>query len=68
MKSGLQIYAVIIPIGSSCIKFNSNNISSLQRYDIAQNYGSLYEVVQCLSQHNLKISNHRHIQKLRQRK
>jgi hypothetical protein len=68
MKSGLQNYAVIMPIGSSCVKFNSNNISSLQRYDIAQNYGILHEVVQRLSQHNLKMSNHRHIQKLRQRK
>jgi hypothetical protein len=31
-------------------------LSSLQRYDIAQNYRILHRVVQRLSQHNLKIS------------
>jgi hypothetical protein len=36
-------------------------LSSLQRYDIAQNYRILHRVVQRLSQHNLKISHHHHI-------
>jgi hypothetical protein len=36
-------------------------LNSLQRYDIAQNYRILHRVVQRLSQHNLKISHHRHI-------
>jgi hypothetical protein len=36
-------------------------LNSLQRYDIAQNYRILNRVVQRLSQHNLKISHHRHI-------
>jgi hypothetical protein len=36
-------------------------LNSLQRYDIAQNYTILHRVVQRLSQHNLKISHHRHI-------
>jgi hypothetical protein len=38
-------------------------LNSLQRYDIAQNYSILHWVVQHLSQHNLKISHHPHIQK-----
>jgi hypothetical protein len=33
----------------------------LERYDTAQNYIILYRVVQCLSQHNLIISQHRNI-------
>jgi hypothetical protein len=36
-------------------------LNSLQRYDITQNYRILHRVVQRLSQHNLKISHHRHI-------
>jgi hypothetical protein len=36
-------------------------LNSLQRYDIAQNYRILHRVVQRLSQHNLKISQHHHI-------
>jgi hypothetical protein len=36
-------------------------LNSLQRCDIAQNYRILHRVVQRLSQHNLKISHHRHI-------
>jgi hypothetical protein len=36
-------------------------LNSLQRYDIAQNCRILHRVVQRLSQHNLKISHHRHI-------
>jgi hypothetical protein len=36
-------------------------LNSLKRYDIAQNYRILHRVVQRLSQHNLKISHHRHI-------
>jgi hypothetical protein len=36
-------------------------LNSLQRYDIAQYYRILHRVVQRLSQHNLKISHHRHI-------
>jgi hypothetical protein len=43
-------------------------LNSLQRSDIAQNYRILHSVVQRLSQHNLKISQHRHIYKLRQTK
>jgi hypothetical protein len=38
MKFGLQNYAVIMPIEKSCIKFNNNKLSSLQGYDITQNY------------------------------
>jgi hypothetical protein len=37
------------------------NLNSLQRYGIAQNYRILHRMVQRLSQHNLKISHHRHI-------
>jgi hypothetical protein len=36
-------------------------LNSLQRYDIKQNYRILHRMVQRLSQHNLKISHHRHI-------
>jgi hypothetical protein len=36
-------------------------LNSLQRYDIEKNYRILHRVVQRLSQHNLKISHHRHI-------
>jgi hypothetical protein len=36
-------------------------LNSLHRYDIAQNYRILQTVVQRLSQHNIKISHHRHI-------
>jgi tRNA C32,U32 (ribose-2'-O)-methylase TrmJ len=68
MKLGLQNYAITIPIDKSYVKFNNNKINSLQIYEISQNYRILHQVVQRLSQHNLKISNHRHIQKLRQRK
>jgi hypothetical protein len=64
MKLGLQNYAVIIPVDNSYIKFNNNNINSLQTYYIAQNYRILHKVVQCWCQHKLKMSNHRHIQKL----
>jgi hypothetical protein len=58
---------------NSCISGNRNfiiflyfihlrrKLNSLQRYDIAQNYRILHRVVQRLSQHNLKISQHRHI-------
>jgi hypothetical protein len=63
-KKGLRNYVVIIiPTENSCIKFN-NNINNLQRYGIAQNYRILHKVVQRLSQHNLRISNQRHIHKL----
>jgi hypothetical protein len=64
MNPGLRNYAAIMLIENSCIKFNNNETSSLQRYEIARNYRNLHKVVQTLSQHNLKISNHRHIQKL----
>jgi hypothetical protein len=37
------------------------NLNSLQSYHIAQNYRILHRVVQRLSQHNFKISHHRHI-------
>jgi hypothetical protein len=36
-------------------------LNSLQRYEIVQNYRIIHRVVQRLSQHNLKISPHRHI-------
>jgi hypothetical protein len=47
----------------SCIGFIHlwRKLNSLKRYDIAQNYRILHIVVQRLSQHNLKISHHRHI-------
>jgi hypothetical protein len=52
---------VVMPIaGKSCTKFN-NNLNSLQSYYIAQNYSIINTVVQCLSQHNHKISHHGHI-------
>jgi hypothetical protein len=53
---------------NSYIKYNNNNINSLQIYDTTQNYGILHEVVQRFSQHNFKISNHRHSQKLHKKK
>jgi hypothetical protein len=68
MKRGLHSYAVIVPTENSYIRFNNNKINSLQTYDIAQTYRILREVVQGFPQLNIKISNHRHIQKLRQRK
>jgi hypothetical protein len=61
-----QNYAIIIPNENSCIKFDSNKIDSLQRYDTTQNFRILHRVVQRLSHHKLKILYHRHIQKLRQ--
>jgi hypothetical protein len=68
MKLGFHNYAVVIPTKNIDIKFNNRKINSLQIYDIAQNYRILHKVVQRLSQHHLKMSNHRHIQNLRQRK
>jgi hypothetical protein len=61
-------YVFIIPNDKSYVIFNNNKIYSLQTYDTEQNYRILHKVVQRLSQHNLKMSNHRHIEKLRQRK
>jgi hypothetical protein len=61
MKLGLQNYVVIIPIDNSYIKFNNNMITSLQKYVIAQN-----NTIKGLSQHDLKMPNHFHIQKIRQ--
>jgi hypothetical protein len=58
MKLGLPNYAVNITIGNSYIKLNNNKINSLQRHGIAQNYRNLHNVVQRLSQRNLKMSNH----------
>jgi hypothetical protein len=66
MKLGLQNYGVIILNDNSYIIFNNNN-KQLQTYYTAQNYRILHKAVQCLSQHNLKMSKHRHIQNLRQR-
>jgi hypothetical protein len=63
-ETGLQNYAIITQTENSCIKCNSNKINSLQRYDTAQNYRILHQAVQHFSQHNHKISNHHHIQKL----
>jgi hypothetical protein len=68
MKLGLQSYAIIIPIENYYIRFNKNKINGLQTCDIAQNYRIIHKAVKCLSQHNLKISNHHHIQNLLQRK
>jgi hypothetical protein len=68
MKLGLQNYAVGIPTDNTCIRFNNNKTNSLQTRDSAQNYRIIHTAVQCLSQHNLKMSNHRHIQNLSQRK
>jgi hypothetical protein len=65
MKLGLQNYAIIIPIEKSCIKFDNNKFNGLESYDIVHNYRILDTVVLCLSQHNLIILQHRHIQKLR---
>jgi hypothetical protein len=36
-------------------------LNCLKRYDISQNYRILHRVVQRLSQHNVKVSHHRHI-------
>jgi hypothetical protein len=68
MKLALQNYAVIIATDSSYIKFNNNEINSLQTCDNAQNYRILHKAIQRLSQHDINMSNHRHIQDLRQRK
>jgi hypothetical protein len=46
MKLGLQIYAIIIPTQNSCIRFNTNKINSLQKYNNAQNYRILHKEVQ----------------------
>jgi hypothetical protein len=67
MKLGLQNYAAIITIDDSYIKFNNNKLNGLQMCSIAKYYRILHRVVQLVSQHNLKISKHRHIQNLHQR-
>jgi hypothetical protein len=53
MNLGLRIYTVVMPTAASCSKFN-DDINSLQRYDITQNYRILHKVVQRLFQRNLK--------------
>jgi hypothetical protein len=68
MKLRLQNCVIIIPTVNNYIKFNNNKINSLQMCDTTQNYRILYKVVQYLSQHNLTILNHHHIQKLCQGK
>jgi hypothetical protein len=68
MNLELRMYFVTILIEMSSIKCNNHKVNSLQRCVIAMNYIILHRVVQRLPQHNLKISHHRHIQKLRQRK
>jgi hypothetical protein len=50
------------------IEFNNTKVNILEIYDAAQNYRIIHEIVQCLSQHNLKKLKYNHIQKLRQRK
>jgi hypothetical protein len=66
MKLGLHNYAVIIPIYSIYIKFNNNKTNGLQTYyNSAKNYINRHKSIQRLSQHNLKMSNHLHIQNLR---
>jgi hypothetical protein len=67
------IFVVQCTTANSCISGRRNfiiflyfihlqrKLNSLKRYDIAQNYIILHRVVQRLSQHNLKISHHRHI-------
>jgi hypothetical protein len=67
MKLGFRNYTGIIPTENKIYHIN-NKVNSLQTFDIAQNYRILHKVGQCLSQHNLSISNHYHIQKPRQRK
>jgi hypothetical protein len=67
MEFELKIYAIIIPTKNDFIIYN-NNIGILQMYVIAQNERILHNVVQRLSEHNSKISIHRHIQVLRQGK
>jgi hypothetical protein len=42
-KTGVQNYAVIIPIKSSCIERNNKKLTSLQRYEIALNYKILHK-------------------------
>jgi hypothetical protein len=49
-----------MPIEKSYTKFN-NKLSSLQNYDVAENYRILHKVIQRLSQHNPKILHHHHI-------
>jgi hypothetical protein len=42
-KTGVQNYAVIMPIENSCIERNNKKLTSLQRYEIAQNYRILHK-------------------------
>jgi hypothetical protein len=67
MKLGLRIYAVSMPIESSCMKFINNMINSFKRCEISQNYRILHKVVQHLFQHNLEILNYSRIQNLLQK-
>jgi hypothetical protein len=56
----MKNYAIIMPIENNGIKFN-NKLSTLQRYDIAKNYGILNRAVQHLSLYHLTVSLHCHI-------
>jgi hypothetical protein len=56
-----------MPIKISYIKHNINQINSLQMYDTAQNYKVLHRLDKRLAQNSLKISNHGHIHKVRQK-
>jgi hypothetical protein len=69
IKLGFKNYAIIMPIDIYCrpIKFD-NKLNSMQRYDIPQYYRTLHREVQRLYKHNLKISHHGYIEKIRQRK
>jgi hypothetical protein len=70
---GFSLSFILSKTANSCISGSRNfiiflyfihllrKLNSLQRCDIAQNYKILHRVVQRLSQHNLKISHHRHI-------
>jgi hypothetical protein len=64
MELGLKNFAVILPIEKSRIRFNKNKLNRF----IAENCTIPHGVVQRLFQQNVKISHHRHIQKLCQRK
>jgi hypothetical protein len=68
MELGLQSYGVMMPVENICIKLNAINLNRLQRCAITRNYKILHRVVQTLSQHNIKLKHHCHIQKLSQRK
>jgi hypothetical protein len=62
MKLGLQNYAVIVPTENSCIRFNNNK--GVTFHKIEQFYTKWLSGRPNITS---KVSNHSHIQKLRQR-